>query len=185
VSSVPRGWRVRVRIAEANRRQQLSSVLSVDILSRAARRSQVSPRRTRTIAQRILTSKAALEGERKLVTVLFADVKGSTELLAGCDPEEARRFLDPLLNHMIEAVHSYEGLVNRVAGDGIMALFGAPVAHEDHAVRASYAALTMQEAIRSYSRAQGMNAQIRVGLNSAAPLARGSGCNSIGLDGAN
>src|SRR2546427_3525635 len=96
------------------------------------------------LAEKILTSKAALEGERKLVTVLFADVKGSMELLADRDPEEARKLLDPVLERMMEAVHRYEGTVNQVMGDGIMALFGAPLAHEDHAVRACYAALRMQ-----------------------------------------
>ena len=97
------------------------------------------------LAEKILTSKAALEGERKQVTVLFADLKGSMELLADRDPEEARKILDPVLEHMMEAVHRYEGTVNQVMGDGIMALFGAPLAHEDHAVRACYAALRMQE----------------------------------------
>ncbi len=77
-------------------------------------------------AERILTSKAALEGERKQVTVLFADLKGSMELLADRDPEEARKILDPVLEHMMEAVHRYEGRVNQVMGDGVMALFGAP-----------------------------------------------------------
>src|SRR3989475_4909607 len=96
------------------------------------------------LAEKILTSKAALEGERKQVTVLFADLKGSMELLADRDPEEARKFLDPVLERMMEAVHRYEGTVNQVMGDGIMALFGAPLAHEDHAVRACYAALAMQ-----------------------------------------
>ena len=86
------------------------------------------------LAEKILTSKAALEGERKQVTVLFADLKGSMELLADRDPEEARKLLDPVLEHMMEAVHRYEGTVNQVMGDGIMALFGAPLAHEDHAV---------------------------------------------------
>jgi hypothetical protein len=96
------------------------------------------------LAERILTSKAALEGEGKQVTVLFADLKGSMELLADRDPEEARKILDPVLEHMMEAVHRYEGTVNQVMGDGIMALFGAPIAHEDHAVRACYAALRMR-----------------------------------------
>ena len=88
------------------------------------------------LAEKILTSKSALEGERKQVTVLFADLKGSMELLADRDPEEARKILDPVLERMMEAVHRYEGTVNQVMGDGIMALFRAPVAHEDHAVRA-------------------------------------------------
>ena len=100
------------------------------------------------LAEKILTSKAALEGERKQVTVLFADLKGSMELLADRDPEEARKLLDPVLERMMEAVHRYEGTVNQVMGDGIMALFGAPLAHEDHAVRACYAALRMQESVK-------------------------------------
>ena len=86
------------------------------------------------LAEKILTSKSALEGERKQVTVLFADMKGSMGLLADRDPEDARKLLDPVLEHMMEAVHRYEGTVNQVLGDGIMALFGAPLAHEDHAV---------------------------------------------------
>jgi class 3 adenylate cyclase len=122
------------------------------------------------LAQRILNSKAALEGERKQVTVLFADLKGSMELLADRDPEEARKLLAPVLEHMMEAVHHYEGTVNQVAGDGIMALFGAPLAHEDHSVRACYAALRMQERVKRHSEgvfnAHGVNLQIRVGLNS-------------------
>jgi len=97
------------------------------------------------LAERILMSKAALEGERKRVTVLFADLKGSMELLADRDPEDARKLLDPVLERIMEAVHRYEGTVNQVMGDGIMALFGAPLAHEDHAVRACYAALRMLE----------------------------------------
>src|SRR5215211_3096914 len=120
------------------------------------------------LAERILTSRAALEGERKQVTVLFADLKGSMELLADRDPEEARAILDPVLERMMEAVHQYEGTVNQVMGDGIMALFGAPLAHEDHAVRACYAALGMQEAVKGYAeeirRTEGATVQIRVGL---------------------
>jgi class 3 adenylate cyclase len=131
------------------------------------------------LAEKILTSKAALEGERKQVTVLFADPKGSMELLADRDPEEARKILDPVLEHMIEAVHRYEGTVNQVVGDGIMALFGAPVAHEDHAVRACYAALRMQEAVAQHAeglfRSQGMSIQIRVGLNSGEVVVRAIG----------
>src|SRR5215471_7775153 len=103
------------------------------------------------LAEKILASRAALGGERKQVTVLFADLKGSTELIEGLDPEEARQLLDPALHLMMEAVHRYEGTVNQVLGDGIMALFGAPVAHEDHAVRACYAALAMQSAMRRYA----------------------------------
>src|SRR5262249_13159405 len=108
----------------------------------------------------------------KQVTVLFADLKGSMELIAERDPEEARAILEPVLERMMEAVHRYEGTVNLVMGDGIMALFGAPGAHEDHAVRACYAALRMQEAIRRFTRelppSHGLEVQIRVGLNSGA-----------------
>src|SRR5207248_6050054 len=102
------------------------------------------------LAEKILASRGALEGERKQVTVLFADLKGSLELLADRDPEDARKILDPVLEIMMEAVHRYEGVVNQVMGDGIMALFGAPVAHEDHAVRACCAAIRMQDAVRRY-----------------------------------
>src|SRR5215813_7462086 len=133
------------------------------------------------LAEKILTSKRSLEGEPKQVTVLFADLKGSTELLADRDPEEARKILDPVLHHMMDAVHRYEGTVNQVMGDGIMALFGAPLAHEDHAVRACYAALGMQESVKTYSetarRVHGVVVQIRVGLNSGAVVVR-----SIGSD---
>jgi class 3 adenylate cyclase/tetratricopeptide (TPR) repeat protein len=128
------------------------------------------------LAEKILTSRSALEGERKQVTVLFADLKGSMELLADRDPEEARQLLDPVLERMMAVVHRYEGTVNQVMGDGIMALFGAPLAHEDHAVRACYAALAMQEAICRYSEevrhTHGLEVQIRVGLNSGEVVVR-------------
>src|SRR2546430_4077180 len=122
------------------------------------------------LAEKILTSKSALEGERKQVTVLFADLKGSMELLADRDPEEARKILDPVLELMMEAVHRYDGTVNQVMGDGIMALFGAPLAHEDNAVRACYAALRMQDSIKTYEdgvfSSHGVNVQIRIAFNS-------------------
>ena len=133
----------------------------------------------RHLAEKILTSKAALEGERKQVTVLFADLKGSMELLADRDPEEARKLLDPVLEQMMEAVHRYEGTVNQVMGDGIMALFGAPLALEDHAVRACYASLRMQENIGSLAEGlrqrHGLSVQIRVGLNSGQVVVRSVG----------
>jgi class 3 adenylate cyclase len=139
----------------------------------------------RHLAERILTSKSALEGERKQVTVLFADLKGSMDLLADRDPEEARKLLDPVLERMMEAVHRYEGTVNQVMGDGIMALFGAPIAHEDHAVRACYAALRMQESVNRYAeearRAHGVTVQIRVGLNSGEVVVRAIG-NDLHMD---
>jgi predicted ATPase/class 3 adenylate cyclase len=137
------------------------------------------------LAERILTSRAALEGERKQVTVLFADLKGSMELLADRDPEEARAILDPVLERMMEAVHRYEGTVNQVLGDGIMALFGAPLALEDHAVRACYAALRMQESIKQYAdelrRTEGVLIQVRVGLNSGEVVVRSIG-NDLRMD---
>jgi class 3 adenylate cyclase/tetratricopeptide (TPR) repeat protein len=128
------------------------------------------------LAERILSSRVALEGERKHVTVLFADLKGSTELIQGLDPEETRSLLDSALHVMMDGVHAYEGTVNQIMGDGIMALFGAPLAHEDHAVRACYAALAMQEGIRRYSeetmRLRGVAVRIRVGLNSGEVVVR-------------
>src|SRR5437870_10151376 len=131
------------------------------------------------LAEKILTSKSAMEGERKHVTVLFADLKGSMELIAARDPEEARRLLDPVLTRMIDAVHRYEGTVNQVMGDGIMALFGAPLAHEDHALRACYAALAMQADMQRFSpdarQRFGVEVRIRVGLNSGEVVVRAIG----------
>ena len=128
------------------------------------------------LKERILTSRASLEGERKHVTVLFADLRGSMELVAGLDPEEARLMLDGVVGRMMAAVHRYEGTVNQVMGDGLMALFGAPLAHEDHALRACYAALDMQLGIEDYAadlrRTQGVSVQIRVGLNSGEVVVR-------------
>jgi class 3 adenylate cyclase len=103
------------------------------------------------LAEKILTSKSALEGERKQVTVLFADLKGSTELICDLDHEAVHHLLDSALQRMMDAVHWFEGTVSDVAGDGIMAMFGAPIAHEDHALRACYAALAMQNAMRCYA----------------------------------
>jgi class 3 adenylate cyclase/tetratricopeptide (TPR) repeat protein len=137
------------------------------------------------LAEKIITSRSALAGERKQVTVLFADLKGSMELLADRDPEEARQLLDPVLERMMAAVHRFEGTVNQVMGDGIMALFGAPLAHEDHAIRACYAALAMQAAIRTYAeaarRAHGITVQMRVGLNSGEVVVRAIG-NDLHMD---
>ncbi len=128
------------------------------------------------LAEKILTTRGTLEGERKQVTVLFADLKGSMELLADRDPEEARKLLDPVLERMMEAVHRFEGTVNQVMGDGIMALFGAPLAHEDHAIRACRSAVRMHETVAGYAdelrRRQGLDVQIRVGLNSGEVVVR-------------
>jgi class 3 adenylate cyclase/tetratricopeptide (TPR) repeat protein len=131
------------------------------------------------LVEKIPTSKTALEGERKQVTVLFADLKDSTELIRGLDPEAAQRLLDPALHRMMDAVHRFEGTVNQVMGDGIMALFGAPIAHEDHAIRACYAALRMQASVKAYAvevqRTQGVPLHIRVGLNAGEVVVRAIG----------
>jgi class 3 adenylate cyclase/tetratricopeptide (TPR) repeat protein len=131
------------------------------------------------LAEKIVASRSALEGERKQVTVLFADLKGSMELLADRDPEDTRQLLDPVLTLMMDAVHRYEGTVNQVMGDGIMALFGAPIAHEDHAVRACYAALAMRTSGHQYAaevqRTRGVPIQMRVGLNSGEVVVRAIG----------
>jgi class 3 adenylate cyclase len=128
------------------------------------------------LQEKILASRAALEGERKQVTVLFADIKDSTELIKDLDAEAAQQLLDPALHHMMDAVHRFEGTVNQVLGDGIMALFGAPIAHEDHALRACYAALAMQAALRAYTeevrRTHGLELRIRVGLNAGEVVVR-------------
>src|SRR5712692_7268758 len=137
------------------------------------------------LAEKILTSRTALEGERKQVTVLFADLKDSTELIRGLDPEAAQQLLDPAIHLMMDAVHRVEGTVNQVLGDGIMALFGAPIAHEDHALRACYAALAMQTALHCYAeevrRTQGLAVQMRVGLNSGEVVVRAIG-NDLHMD---
>ena len=121
------------------------------------------------LAKRIISSRNALEGERKQITVLFADVKGSTSLIEDLDPEQVERRLRPALRAMINAVHRYEGTVSQVLGDGIMALFGAPLALEDNAVRAAYAALEMQNGVRAVCEA---DISIRVGLHSGEVLVR-------------
>jgi class 3 adenylate cyclase len=137
------------------------------------------------LAEKIRTTRDTLAGERKQVTVLFADIKDSTELIRGLDPEVAQRLLDPALQHMMDAVHRFEGTVNQVLGDGIMALFGAPIAHEDHALRACYAALAMQAAMRAYTeevrRVHGLEMRIRVGLNSGEVVVRAIG-NDLHMD---
>ena len=139
----------------------------------------------RHLAEKILASRQSLEGERKEVTVLFADIRGSTRLLEGLDPEEAQKLIDPVLRVMMDAVHHYEGTVNQVLGDGIMALFGAPLAHEDHAVRACYTALAMQEEMRRYRANRGqsdeLGLQISVGLNSGEVVVR-SISNDLNVD---
>ena len=122
------------------------------------------------LADKILQSKSALEGERKQVTVLFADVKGSMELAEQVDPEAWHKIMDRFFAILTNGVHRFEGTVNQYTGDGIMALFGAPIAHEDHAQRACYAALRLCEELQRYGqdlkRQRGLNFSVRMGLNS-------------------
>ncbi|MBM4258076.1 MAG: zinc-ribbon domain-containing protein [Deltaproteobacteria bacterium] len=134
------------------------------------------------LAERIIAEQAAMvargapEGERKTITALFADIKGSTALIEELDPEEARDIVDPVLALMMEAVHRYEGYVAQSLGDGIFALFGAPIAHEDHAQRALYAALRMQNEMKQYSDKlrleKGVPLQMRVGINTGEVVVR-------------
>ena len=128
----------------------------------------------RHLIETSLSSQSALEGERKHITVLFADLKSSMELIADRDPEEAHKLLDPVLERMMESVQRYEGTIIDIAGDGIQALFGAPFAHEDHGIRGCYAGLRMQESVKRYAqeiqRTHGAPIQIRVGLNSGEAL---------------
>ena len=137
------------------------------------------------LAEKIRIAKSALAGERKQVTVFFADIKDSTRLIEGLDPEVAQQLLDPAIHCMMDAVHRFEGTVNQVLGDGIMALFGAPIAHEDHALRACYAALALQSTVRPYAeevrRRHGMALQLRVGLNAGEVVVRAIG-NDLHMD---
>src|ERR1041385_1024586 len=134
------------------------------------------------LAKRIRAEQAALEargatdGERNTITALFADLKGSTALIEDLDPEEARAILDPALQLMMVAVHRYEGYVAQALGDGIFALFGAPIAHKDHPQRALFAALRMQEEMRRYGDQvrleKGVPLQLRVGMNTGEVVLR-------------
>jgi class 3 adenylate cyclase/predicted ATPase len=127
------------------------------------------------LAERIRAA-TLTDGERKTITVLFADLKGSTALIEGLDPEDARAIIDPALQLMMDAVHRYEGYVAQALGDGIFALFGAPLAHEDHPQRALYAALRMQEEMRHYSDEirlkHGVPLAMRVGINTGEVVVR-------------
>jgi class 3 adenylate cyclase/tetratricopeptide (TPR) repeat protein len=122
------------------------------------------------LAEKILGSRSVLHGERKQVTVLFVDVKGSMELAEQVDPEEWHRIIDRFFQLLADGVHRFEGTVNQYTGDGIMALFGAPIAHEDHAQRACYAALHLREELRRYAeelkRTKGLGFAVRMGINS-------------------
>ena len=139
---------------------------------------------TNDVNDRLLASRRFIEGERKRVTVLFADIRGSTSFIEKLDPEEVRKHFDPVLRIMMEAVHRYDGTVNQLLGDGIMALFGAPLAHQDHAVRACYAALAMQEQMRRAAEKSGAAAsslRIGIGINSGEVVVR-SLTNDLNID---
>ncbi len=161
--------------ALGDRKRLLAAIIALDEGVAAARdeHAPATSGETRTplaytpshLAERILRSRHALEGERKHVTMLFADIKGSTALIENLDPEEAAAHLSPALSTMMDAVHRYEGTVNRVQGDGIMALFGAPLAHEDHAVRACLAAIAIRDAFEG-------GLDVRVGLHCGEVLVR-------------
>jgi class 3 adenylate cyclase/pimeloyl-ACP methyl ester carboxylesterase len=173
-------------VASLGHRKKLLAALSdLDAAGKGERSPSFEARMPRHLAERVLRSRAALEGERKQVTVLFADVKGSLALIEHADPEDARRILDAVLGVMMDGVHRYEGTVNRVLGDGIMALFGAPIAHEDHAVRACYAALAIQRAMRIQAAelrgARGVEVSARIGLHSGEVLVRAIG-NDLSMD---
>lgn len=132
-----------------------------------------------------MSGKTALEGERKIVTVLFTDIRGSMDIMESLDPEEAKQLVDPCLQLMMQAVHRFEGTVNRILGDGIMALFGAPLALEDHPQRALYAALAMHDLVSRYAadirRSHGIALQIRVGINTGEVVVRTIG-NDLCMD---
>ncbi len=137
------------------------------------------------LADKILTTRSSVEGERKLVTVLFADVANYTSMSEKLDPEEVHQIMDGCFKILMDEIHRYEGTINQFTGDGIMALFGAPVAHEDHAQRACHAALAIQRALEGYSdnleKRLGLAFRMRVGLNSG-PVVVGSIGDDLRMD---
>jgi class 3 adenylate cyclase len=138
----------------------------------ASDRTAAAPTPAKHLADKILHSKSALEGERKQVTVLFADVKGSMELAEQLDPEEWSRIMQRFFTILADGVERFEGFVDKFTGDGIMALFGAPIAHEDHAQRACFAALHLRDELQRYADelrlSRGIDFSVRMGINSGA-----------------
>ncbi|UCD82405.1 MAG: AAA family ATPase [Desulfobacterales bacterium] len=137
------------------------------------------------LAEKILTSRSSIEGERKLVTVFFADVANFTALSEKLDPEEVHQLMDGTFKILMENIHRFEGTINQFTGDGVMALFGAPVAHEDHAQRACHAALAIQSALKDYGddfkKKYGIDFAMRIGLNSG-PVVVGSIGDDLRMD---
>jgi class 3 adenylate cyclase/tetratricopeptide (TPR) repeat protein len=137
------------------------------------------------LAEKILTSRSSIEGERKLVTVFFADIANFTALSEKLDPEEVHQLMDGTFKILMENIHRFEGTINQFTGDGVMALFGAPVAHEDHAQRACHASLTIQRELEKYSaelkKKYGVEFLMRIGLNSG-PVVVGSIGDDLRMD---
>jgi class 3 adenylate cyclase/tetratricopeptide (TPR) repeat protein len=137
------------------------------------------------LAEKILTTRSSIEGERKLVTVLFADIANYTSMSEKLDPEEIHQIMDGFFKILMDEIHKYEGTINQFTGDGIMAIFGAPVSHEDHAQRACYAALLIQKAIGDYGakveKDCGIEFKMRIGLNSG-PVIVGSIGDDLRMD---
>src|SRR5688500_18095667 len=128
------------------------------------------------LADKILRSRSALEGERRQVTVLFADVAGFTSLAEKLDPEEVHRIINACFERITTEVHRFEGTINQYTGDGVMALFGAPIAHEDSPRRAVHAALAIQHALRDEARERGLPLHMRIGLHTGPELGRAHVC---------
>ena len=137
------------------------------------------------LADKILTTRSAIEGERKIVTVLFADIADSTAMFENLDPEDVHQIMDGCFKILMDEIHRWEGTINQFRGDGVMALFGAPIAHEDHAQRACHASLAIQHALVSYAeklkKDYGIEFKARIGLNTG-PVVVGSIGDDLRMD---
>ena len=166
-SELPPNAKFCLECGTAQVRKDAGSITAPDAKLTARRAADYTPKH---LAAKILQSRSALEGERKQVTVLFADVKGSMQLAGQIDAEAWHRVLDHFFQILADAVHRFEGTINQYTGDGIMALFGAPLAHENHAQRACFAALHMREQLQAYAdrlRVElGISFGVRIGINS-------------------
>jgi class 3 adenylate cyclase len=161
-----------------NTLEELQTVPSIDY-------SKPKSYTPKSLADKILTARSSIEGERKLVTVFFADVANFTAMSEKHDPEEVHQIMDGCFRILMEEIHKYEGTINQFTGDGVMALFGAPVAHEDHAQRACYAALSIQNTLAGYAeklkKERGIDFKMRIGLNSG-PVVVGSIGDDLRMD---